>query len=86
MRLYYPGQIALPFILVLAGALFLMGRMDVIHLNGYWNLWPVTLIAAGLEELYLWSVSGAHSPQAVVRDKEQAHSRQWVVRDKEENR
>lgn len=58
MRLFYPGQIALPLILVLAGALFLMGRMDVIHLTGYWNLWPVALIAAGLEELYLWSASG----------------------------
>jgi hypothetical protein len=58
MRLFYPGQIALPLILVLAGALFLMGRMDVVHLTGYRNLWPVALIAAGLEELYLWSASG----------------------------
>jgi hypothetical protein len=58
MRLSYPGQIALPLILILAGALFLMGRVDIVHVGAYWNLWPVALIAAGLEELYLWKSSG----------------------------
>lgn len=57
MRLFYPGQIALPLMLVLAGALFLMGRFDIIQIARYWDLWPVTLIAAGLEELYLWATS-----------------------------
>jgi hypothetical protein len=57
MRLFYPGQIALPLMLVLAGGLFLMGRFDIIQIARYWDLWPVTLIATGLEELYLWATS-----------------------------
>lgn len=63
MKISFPGQIALPLILILAGALFLMGRIDVVHVGGYWNLWPVTLIAVGLEELYLWSTAGAGTAQ-----------------------
>ena len=57
MRLFYPGQIALPLILILAGALLVMGRFDIIQVARYQQLWPVTLIAAGLEELYLWASS-----------------------------
>ena len=45
----------LPLLLVLAGALLLMDRMDMIHIDHLAQLWPVTLIAAGLEELYKWS-------------------------------
>jgi hypothetical protein len=58
MRLFYPGQIALPLILILAGALLVMGRFDIIQVARYQQLWPVTLIAAGLGELYLWASSG----------------------------
>jgi hypothetical protein len=58
MRLFYPGQIALPLILILAGALLVMSRFDMIQVARYWDLWPVTLIAAGLEELYRWATSG----------------------------
>ncbi len=50
MRVFYPGQVALPLMCVLAEALFLMSRFDIIRVG-----WPVALIAAGLEELYLWS-------------------------------
>jgi hypothetical protein len=57
MRLLYPGQIALPLMFILAGALFLMGRFDIIQFARYQEFWPVTLIAAGLEELYLWATS-----------------------------
>jgi hypothetical protein len=57
MRLFYPGQIALPLMLILAGGLFLMGRFDIIQVARFWDLWPVMLIAAGLEELYLWATS-----------------------------
>jgi hypothetical protein len=57
MRLFYPGQIALPLILILAGTLMVMGRFDIIQVDRYWDLWPVALIAAGLEELYLWATS-----------------------------
>ena len=60
MRLYYPGQIAIPLILILAGALFVVGRFDIIQVAQYSNFWPVALIAAGLEELYLWAISRGH--------------------------
>jgi hypothetical protein len=60
MRLFYPGQIALPLMLILSGALFLMSRLDIIQVARYWDLWPVGLIAAGLEELYLWASNGDH--------------------------
>jgi hypothetical protein len=55
MRIFYPGQAAIPLMLVLASALFLIARFDIIQIAPYWRLWPVTLIAAGLEELYLWA-------------------------------
>ena len=57
MRLFFPGQIALPLILILAGALLVMSRFDIIQVARYLDLWPVALIAAGLEELYLWATS-----------------------------
>jgi hypothetical protein len=58
MRLVYPGQMVLPLMLVLAGGVLMMDKLDIIQIAGLWNLWPVALIAAGLEELYLWAVSG----------------------------
>jgi Domain of unknown function (DUF5668) len=60
MRLYYPGQIAIPLILILAGTLLVMGRFDIIQVTQYRDFWPVALIAAGLEELYLWAISRGH--------------------------
>jgi hypothetical protein len=53
MRFFYPGQVALPLMFLLAEALFLMSRFDIIRVG-----WPVAFIAAGLEELYLWASSG----------------------------
>jgi hypothetical protein len=58
MRLFYPGQMAVPLMLILAGAPLVMSRFDIIHVARYWDLWPVALIAAGLEELYLWATNG----------------------------
>jgi len=55
MRLFAAGQIILPLMLVLAGTLLMMDRMDVIRVDSLAQLWPVTLIAAGLEELYRWA-------------------------------
>ena len=57
MRLFYPGQIALPLMLILGGALLVMSRFDIIQVAQYRDLWPVALIAAGLEELYMWATS-----------------------------
>ena len=50
MRVLYPGQVVLPLVFILGEALFLMSRFDIIRAG-----WPVALIAAGLEELYLWA-------------------------------
>ncbi|MGA2713970.1 MAG: hypothetical protein ABSG41_12760 [Bryobacteraceae bacterium] len=53
MRVFYPGQLVLPLMLLLAEGLFLMSRFDMIRVG-----WPLALIATGLEELYLWATSG----------------------------
>jgi hypothetical protein len=53
MRVFYPGQVVLPLLFIMGEALFLMSRFDIIRAG-----WPVALIAAGLEELYLWAYKG----------------------------
>jgi hypothetical protein len=55
MRLFYPGQIVVPLMLILTGVFLMMTRLDIIQVARYQDLWPVTLIAAGLEQLYLWA-------------------------------
>jgi hypothetical protein len=57
MTLFYPGQLALPLTLLLAGILVVMNQFGLVHPAHVWSLWPIGLIAAGLEELYLWSVA-----------------------------
>jgi hypothetical protein len=57
MRLFYPGQMALPLMLMLAGVALMMDKLDIIQVARFWDLRPVALIAAGLEELYLWAAS-----------------------------
>jgi hypothetical protein len=49
MRIYYPGVVMIPLLILLMGAASLAGSERI------WNFWPVTLIATGLEELYLWA-------------------------------
>jgi len=58
MRYFLPGQIALPLILILSGALLIMSRFDIVQVARYRDLWPVALIAAGIEQLYVWANSG----------------------------
>jgi hypothetical protein len=53
MRVFYPGQVVLPLLFIMGEALFLMSRFDIIRAG-----WPVALIAAVLEELYLWAYKG----------------------------
>jgi hypothetical protein len=52
-----PGSVAIPLCLILAGALLAMDRFDIIHVSHIWNLWPVMLIASGMEKLYLWTIT-----------------------------
>jgi hypothetical protein len=47
----------IPVLLLFLGALSLMDLVGIIQVARPWSLWPVTLIATGLEELYLWSTS-----------------------------
>jgi hypothetical protein len=35
-----------------------MSRFDILQIARYSDLWPVILIGAGIEELYLWATSG----------------------------
>ena len=46
MKIYYPGVLMIPILLLFFSC---FGIIQV--------YWPVTLIATGLEELYLWSTS-----------------------------
>ena len=51
------GSVAVPLCLILAGILIAMDRFGIIQVNHIWNLWPVMLIAAGMEKLYLWTIT-----------------------------
>jgi Domain of unknown function (DUF5668) len=52
-----PGSVAIPLCLILAGGLLAMDRFGIIQVNHIWNLWPVMLIASGMEKLYLWTIT-----------------------------
>lgn len=57
MKIYYPGAAMIPVVLLLIAALSLMNGFGIIQIARVWNFWPVTLIATGLEEIYLWSAT-----------------------------
>ncbi|HVW86737.1 MAG TPA: DUF5668 domain-containing protein [Bryobacteraceae bacterium] len=56
-RIYYPGLLTVPILLLLMTGLSVMERFGMIQIARMWNFWPVTLIATGLEELFLWATS-----------------------------
>jgi len=58
MRLTQPRQLVLPLLLVLTGTLLLMDRFDMIRIAHLAQLWPVVLIAVGVQELYNWTLTG----------------------------
>jgi hypothetical protein len=57
MRIYYPGVLIIPILLLLLSTLSVMNTFGIIQFARVWSFWPVTLIATGLEELYLWATS-----------------------------
>jgi len=54
-----PGSVAIPLCFFLAGALLAVDRFGIlpIHIHNLWSLWPVMLIASGMEKLYLWTIT-----------------------------
>ena len=50
-------SVAVPLCLILAGALLALDRFGIIQVSHIWSLWPVILIAAGMEKLYLWTIT-----------------------------
>ena len=61
MRFYYPGRNALPVMLLLIACVTVMGQLDLLQISRLAHFWPVTLIASGVEELYLWSITSGRS-------------------------
>ena len=57
MRIHYPGALMIPVILLFLRALSVMSNFGIISFARVWSLWPVTLIATGLEEVYLWATT-----------------------------
>ncbi len=57
MRIHYPGALMIPVILLFLSALSVMSNFGIISFARVWSLWPVTLIATGLEEVYLWATT-----------------------------
>lgn len=46
-----PGGLAVPLFCIAAGVLLLMNNFGILWLERIWDLWPVALLAAGVEQL-----------------------------------
>jgi hypothetical protein len=46
-----------PLVLLAIALLSLTSGFGIVQVARLWSLWPVTLIATGMEEIYLWSIS-----------------------------
>jgi len=55
MRIYQPGILMIPLLLLFMSAIGILNDFGIIQFARVWSFWPVTLIATGLEELYLWA-------------------------------
>jgi hypothetical protein len=60
MRIYYPGVLMIPVLLLILSTLSVMSSFGIIQIARVWSLWPVTLIATGLEELFIWATTKTH--------------------------
>jgi len=49
----------IPIMLLFLSALSVMSSFGIIQIARVWSFWPVTLIATGLEEIYLWATSNS---------------------------
>jgi hypothetical protein len=57
MKIYYPGTLMIPTVLLLIAAMGILDNFGIIQFARAWSLWPVSLIATGLEEVYLWATT-----------------------------
>jgi hypothetical protein len=58
IKVYYPGVLMIPMVLLALTLLsFATAAAGPAAGPRVWSYWPVTLIATGLEELYLWATS-----------------------------
>ena len=55
LRVYYPGVLMIPLLLMLMAAVATMSGLGILPQYRIFRYWPVTLIATGLEEVYLWA-------------------------------
>ena len=46
----------IPVLLLLMTAVGILNNFGIVNFARVWSFWPVTLIATGLEELYLWAM------------------------------
>jgi len=47
----------IPLLLLAMVAIGILDRFGIIQFARVWSLWPVTLIATGVEEVYLWATT-----------------------------
>ena len=66
MRLFFPGLIAVPLLLIITGEFLLLDRLAILDIGSLRELWPATLIVAGLAELYRWANAGGGSDESTL--------------------
>lgn len=47
-----PGSPFMPVILIMAGAVLLLSNLGYLHIGSVWRLWPLLLIAVGLNIVF----------------------------------
>ncbi len=53
-----PASVFGPIIMIMVGAALLLSNLHVVQFTSVWKLWPVVLIAAGLNSIFGRSKSG----------------------------
>jgi hypothetical protein len=48
------NELLFGLLLVFVASILLLDRLDILALGGVWRLWPVSLIVAGVVELFRW--------------------------------
>jgi hypothetical protein len=48
---HLPGTLAVPLFLIAAGVLLLLSNLGFVWIERVWDLWPLAVMAAGVEQL-----------------------------------